>query len=80
MNDIKERLEKCFLLALPDLPTEEIVRASKSSVAEWDSLATVNILSLIEEEFHLQIPDADLENFISFELILDYLRSTSNGT
>jgi acyl carrier protein len=46
-----------------------------ASVAQWDSLATVNLIALVEEEFQVQIPDADLENFVSFELILDYLRS-----
>jgi acyl carrier protein len=80
MNDIEKRLQTCFSLAMPNLPAEAIARASTSSVAEWDSLATVNLLGLIEEEFKVQIPDADLENFTSFELILDYLQVKSHVT
>jgi len=73
MNSIKDRLEKCVSLALPDLPREEIARASGSSVAAWDSLATVSILSLVEEEFAIKVADDDLEVFVSFGTILDYL-------
>ncbi|MGA2034849.1 MAG: acyl carrier protein [Thermoguttaceae bacterium] len=79
MNNTKERLEKCFALALPDLSKEVVSRASMSSVAAWDSLAAVNLLSLIEEEFNVRVPDADLAIFVSFELILDYLQSKNNG-
>jgi acyl carrier protein len=75
MKSIQDRLEKCFSLALPGLPKEAISRAAMNSVAQWDSLATVNILSLIEEEFGIQVPDSDLENFRSFEQILQYLTS-----
>jgi acyl carrier protein len=80
MNDIETRLQKCFALAMPHLTADAVSRASTSSVSEWDSLATVNLLSLVEEEFKLQVPDADLENFVSFELILDYLQVKSDGT
>jgi acyl carrier protein len=79
MTNIKERLEKCFAVALPDLPQSEIPRASTSSVPKWDSLAMVNILALIEEEFSIQIPDDDLSRFSSFESIAAYLQSKTNG-
>jgi acyl carrier protein len=79
MNNTLERLEKCFAVAFPDLLKEEISRASMSSVAVWDSLATVNLISLIEEEFAIRVPDADLDSFVSFDLIRDYLQSKNNG-
>jgi hypothetical protein len=31
---------------------------------------------VIEEEFGVQVPPGDLEQFVSFELILDYLGRT----
>ena len=80
MNTIKERLSNCFALAMPELDQADISRASISSVAGWNSIATVNLVSLIEEEFDIQISDADMDNFVSFELILDYLRSKTHGT
>ena len=75
MKDTRQRLAKCFALALPNLPREQIGIASIHSVAAWDSLVTINILALVEEEFGIEVPDRDLENFVSFELIADYLEA-----
>jgi acyl carrier protein len=73
MNKTEQRLQKCFALALPNLPQEQITAASINSVAAWDSLATINILALVEEEFGINVPDEDLKNFVSFDLIAEYL-------
>jgi acyl carrier protein len=37
-----------------------------AEAAEWDSLATVSLLTLVQEEFNIQIPAEDLESFSSF--------------
>ncbi len=79
MTNIEERLAKCFAIALPDVPQSEIPRAVQSSVPKWDSLAMVNLLALIEEEFAIQISDDDLARMTSFESILDYLQSKAAG-
>jgi acyl carrier protein len=79
MTDIEERLAKCFAIALPDLPRTEIPRAVQSSVPKWDSLAMVNLLALIEEEFAIQISDDDLGRMTSFESILGYLRKKTGA-
>jgi acyl carrier protein len=79
MTNIEERLAKCFAIALPDLPRSEIPRAVQSAVPKWDSLAMVNLLALIEEEFAIQISDDDLARMTSFELILGYLQSKAAG-
>ena len=79
MTNIEERLAKCFAIALPDLPRTEIPRTVQSSVPRWDSLAMVNLLALIEEEFAIQISDDDLGRMTSFESILDYLQSKAAG-
>jgi len=44
------------------------------SVGGWDSLASVTLLAVLEEEFQIQIDPEDLEHLVSFELILDYLQ------
>ncbi|MGC4119242.1 MAG: acyl carrier protein [Myxococcales bacterium] len=72
---LEDRLASRLALALPDVPPEAIPSASSSTVPTWDSLATVNIVSMIEEEFALQVPLADLEHFVSYEKILAYLKS-----
>jgi acyl carrier protein len=58
---------------LPNVPREELASASINASTGWDSLATVNILALIEEEFSIHVPEADMENFTSFQLVLAYL-------
>jgi acyl carrier protein len=73
MDNNRERLAACFSTVFPDLTPEEIPLASMASVGKWDSLATITLLTVIEEEFSLQIPPEDLEQFASFDLILDYL-------
>lgn len=74
MMNIKARLIECFQAVFPELSEEEIPRASLTSVADWDSVASINLIVVIEEEFGAPIPPEDVENLISFELILDHLR------
>lgn len=66
-DDIQERLTNCFNTVFPDLSRDEILRAGSNSVATWDSLATVTLISLIEEEFGISIAPEDFEYLTSFE-------------
>lgn len=75
MNDTRERLIKCFAAVFPELTPEEIVVASPASVGSWDSVAAITLMNVIEEEFGIQIDPEELENLVSFELVLDYLQS-----
>ena len=79
MSEIKSRLCECFKSIFPDMDEDQIVIMSQSSHAKWDSLATVTLISLIEEEFNLIIPMEDIVDFSSFELIQDYLEEAANG-
>ena len=79
MNNASERLTKVFAAIFPELTPEEIQVASPASVAAWDSLATISIVSLIEEEFEIDIPPDRFEDMGSFELILDYLTQTARA-
>ena len=74
MSNVAERLTKVFAAIFPELTPEEIQVASPASVAAWDSLATISIVSLIEEEFAIDIPPDRFEDMGSFELIVDFLK------
>lgn len=74
MDDMEKRLAACFAAVMPDLPPEEITRASASSVSSWDSVTTVTLLAVIEEEFGLSIEDVNPATFESFKNILAYLQ------
>ena len=72
-TELASQLEDCLAVVFPDVPRQQLCRASISSLAEWDSLATLTLVGVIEEMFQIKIPPDDLEEFLSFELILDYL-------
>ena len=76
MNDVTDRLIRCFTAVFPTLDEAQIRHASTSSLGTWDSLATINLVAIIEEEFGLQIALDELEQMVSFELILDYLQAS----
>jgi len=75
MSDIRDRIAECFANVFPGLPAPEVSKASILSLARWDSVAHVTLLSAIGEEFSLDISPEDFEELTSFELIVDYVKS-----
>jgi acyl carrier protein len=75
MIDAQVRLEKCFSSVFRDLPSSEIPNASLTSVSDWDSEATITLLTVIEEEFNVQFEPEEIEHVLSFESILQHLQS-----
>jgi acyl carrier protein len=67
-------LRRCFAAVFPELSDDEIEAASVDTLAEWDSLASVTLVALVEEEFELAISEPDLPELRSYERIHDYLR------
>ena len=75
MTDTRSRLIACFSVVFPELSVDEIPHASVASVGNWDSLAAVTLQAVVEEEFGIELAQEDLEQFVSFDLLLDYLTS-----
>jgi acyl carrier protein len=73
MNNIKERVANCFLNVFPNIRPDEISGASTTSLAGWDSVAHVTLLSSISEEFGLDFELEDFEELVSSQLIVEYL-------
>ena len=73
MDEREVRLKRCFQVIFPDLTEERIGEASKSNVAEWDSVAMVTLINVVEEEFGIQIDLSDVEQLLSFREFLSYL-------
>jgi acyl carrier protein len=78
MSEVESRLLKCFSAVFPNLPPQEIVGAKPESVAEWDSVAHVILLGVVEEEFKLSIGVEELEGLNSFESILHYIKARNH--
>jgi acyl carrier protein len=73
MDDISTRLQTCFASVFPELKPNEILHASTKSVPKWDSLASITLISLVCEEFGIELNMDDFEEFTSFESLMHYL-------
>jgi len=74
MHDLDERLIRCFASVFPALSQEEIENASSESEGIWDSLSSVTLAAVVQEEFNVEIePDAlpDLDSFQAFRQYLN---------
>ena len=75
MADHRDRLIHCFQAVFPDLSESDIPRASAERVGAWDSVATVTLTAVVEEEFGVQFQADDIENLTSFDAFLRVVNS-----
>ena len=73
MLDQDERLIRCFASVFPTLTPEQIENASSDSVGVWDSLSSVTLAAVIQEEFNVEIEPDALPDLDSFRAFRDYL-------
>ncbi len=70
---MRERLIRCFSATFPTLTSEEIQSAAPTSVEAWDSLASITLIAVLEEEFAIEIEPEDIEHLVSFHMALEYV-------
>jgi len=73
MNDVERELIGCFAATFPNRSEEEIRTATRDSFAEWDSLAAITLLTLIQQEFQIDVDLTDLDELGSFAAVLQYV-------
>lgn len=73
MSDLESRLAECFARVFPELPPGRLPKASTHNVYNWDSLHTITLVAVIEEQFGLQISAEELPELTSFERARSYL-------
>ena len=73
MGDIRQRLTKCFAAVFPTVNGDQIEQLEPGSVDGWDSVATVTLMSVIEEEFEIEIDPENIEALLSFHSALSYV-------
>jgi acyl carrier protein len=71
--ELTDTLVECFAAVFPDVPRDRLSGAAVENTEEWDSIASVTLLAVLEEEFGVQIDDLDLPELTSFEKVHDYL-------
>jgi acyl carrier protein len=66
MDELDERLMECFRVVFPELSDEQIQSANSSTLNKWDSLASLSLVAVLEEEFACMFDDAVVGNLDSF--------------
>ncbi len=73
--EMAARLERCFAAVFPDLPPAELRQADAEKVPAWDSMATVTLMAVVNEEFGRDLDLDQVEPLRSFESMLVFLES-----
>ena len=73
MSELEKRLVRCFASVFYWLTPEEIYKLDADSSESWDSLSTVTMATVIQEEFGTEIDAHVLVSLSSFESFRRYL-------
>lgn len=76
-TSLRERLLECFRAVFPDLNEEQILSSSVETNPNWDSVAHVTLLSVIEEEFGSPVAEEQYGELTSFTRLLQYLEQSA---
>jgi acyl carrier protein len=79
MDKQEMRLAHCFMEVFPELTLDEISQASATSVQSWDSVSTITLLTVVEEEFEVSVEAEDVAKFNSFKGVLNYLQQAGQA-
>ena len=74
MDNMEARLLRCFEVIFPNRNEKELLNASIENTEDWDSVATVTLINVVEEEFGVQIGLEDVEEMLSFRQFMHYLK------
>ena len=66
---------KCGRAIFPAFTSGTLANANTSNTAEWDSLASVTLFALVEEEFGTELDVNALGELTSFDAILEHLQT-----
>lgn len=75
MDQLQNKLAKCFERVFPDLSAGNIPKATQDSISAWDSIAAITLLNVIEEEFGFPVDFELLPKLDSFDRILSYVKT-----
>jgi acyl carrier protein len=73
MSEPNQRLIQCFAAVFPGLRPDQIPGSSVENVPNWDSLATVTLATVLDQEFGAKIDVFDLPELRSFAAAQAYL-------
>ena len=78
-DDIDARLRMIFSALFETEEAAFDYNTSPDTLEKWDSLAQLNIIAAIEEEFDIVIPPASQIDMLTFELIGDVVQELAGN-
>lgn len=73
LDDVTRRLVQCFQDVFPELDDDAARNAVFGEVEEWDSLSSLTLVAVVEDEFQVILDDDLVAELTSFERIRDNL-------
>jgi acyl carrier protein len=73
MPETANRLVNCFAAVFPGVAKGRIPAATQESLQEWDSVAQITLLTVIDEEFGITTDVEEAQDLTSFRALLDYV-------
>lgn len=80
MDDVRDRLARCFLAVFPGLTAGELPLAEPSTVEGWDSVASVTLMAAVEEEFGVSFDIQEAAALMSYGKMLDFLKDGAGAS
>lgn len=78
MSEHDDRLVRCFASVFPTLREEEIRASNVAPLFDLDSLAGVTLVTLIDQEFGINVELSDLLELGSFEAISQFVQKRNS--
>jgi acyl carrier protein len=75
MKDLSERLSKCFKVVFPELDESQIESADMTNTGRWDSINHIMLITVVSEEFGVELDLEDLDHLASFKGMLESVAS-----
>ena len=77
MAEIADRLTQCFTTVFPSVPKERIPSVTQDSLSDWDSVAHITLLTVIDEEFGISTDLEEAHELSSYSAVLDYVQRSA---
>ncbi len=76
-SKVEEKI-KIILKSILEIEENNIYKAKRGVDPQWDSMAWVNIISALEDEFDIELNDEEYELVSSYDLICELIKTKVN--
>lgn len=73
MADLLSRLDRCFEAVFPGHPAGVLREATPETMEAWDSMATVTLMAVVNEEFGTDLDLDSMEGLLSHARLAEWL-------